>query len=149
MSVRTEVPLLREAVARLHDSWRELIVTVTEDRPAGCGLAVADDVSDTISDGLSWLDSALRTLDSGPCPENVYRAAVELEALRRRYEERMRSYLAVSDLLTGIRGHGPEWRGWAGSVISSGARCAEPMQAVCDALMRCWREITDEGGGTR
>ncbi|GLZ33495.1 hypothetical protein Lesp02_56830 [Lentzea sp. NBRC 105346] len=149
MSVRTEVPQLRDAVARLHDSWRELNVTVTEDKPTGVGLAVADDVQEAVVDGLSYLDSALRELDGGASPARVYAAAVELEALRRRYDERMRSYLAVSDLLVGIRGHGPEWRGWAGSVISGGERCAEPLQAVSDALMRCWREITDEGGGTR
>ncbi|GIH15904.1 hypothetical protein [Rugosimonospora africana] len=139
MSLATETAALDAALRRLRQAWRELAVTVTEDRPGD--LAAADGLSEQVTDGLGEIEAALAGLGEDPALADV---AGALDGLRTRYERQLRGYAATTALRRALAPHGNGWRAWWQAVDTGLDRCEQPLHDAEQILLRCWREVLEQ-----
>ncbi|HEV7757184.1 MAG TPA: hypothetical protein VGO94_15115 [Mycobacteriales bacterium] len=140
MALETELLELARALGRLRDSWREVVVTVTEDRPGD--LAAAEGLCDTLVDGLGEIEDALNGLAPLDGPALVA-ASYGLRAVRDRYYRELRAADRAAALRRSLDPHGPAWRAWHHAVRTGLDRCEPGLRTAEDALLRCWREVLE------
>jgi hypothetical protein len=141
MSLASETTALHGALRKLRQSWRELAVTVTEDRPGD--LAAADGFAEQVTDGLGEIEAALAGFAVAD-PRGLADVAAALGALRGRYAGRMRGYAPTVALRRALAPHGNGWRAWYQAVDTGLDRCEQPLREAEEALLRCWREVLEQ-----
>jgi hypothetical protein len=130
--------------AAVEDLWRavgELALTVFEDRPAGCELAVVDDLAERVSELQGDIAAARILLRDNAAVTTLPTVARHLDAAHRRYWRDTRSYRMALALRRGIRGGNRELHGWRNSVDVGLERCEEPFAATYAVLNTCWQEV--------
>lgn len=145
--VQAAVGRLAAAVDRLWDAVGELTLIVLEDQPEAEGLAVTDQLVETVSELQGAVAEARARLAVGsarglPAVTEIAPAVVALRAAALRYWRDVRGHEAVAALRAGTRQRGGEWPAWRRSVELSALRCAEPVDDVAAALDACWLEIS-------
>ena len=136
---------LAAAVEDLWSAVTELALIVMEDQPTGEGLAVADQLVETVSEVQGSVAAARAQLAAstagGAAITALPQVAVHLRAASDRYWRDLRGHPTVAHLRVGSRQRGGEWPSWRSSVEQSTARCAEPFDAVAAAVEAGWQEI--------
>jgi hypothetical protein len=155
MSVDRAVGQLSAAVEELWSAVGELVLIVLEDQPQGEGLAVGDDLVETVSELQGAVAAARAGLAAGPPGAGLAdlhtlpEVAMQLRSATARYWRDVRAHEPVAQLRAGTRTRGGEWPSWRRSVEQSAARCAEPFEAVSAALDASWHELCRlAGAGT-
>jgi hypothetical protein len=144
--VQEAVGRLSSAVDQLWDAVSELALIVLEDQPEAEGLAVTDQLVETVSEVQGAVAEARAWLAVGssrglPPVTELAPAVVALRAALVRYWRDVRGHEAVAALRAGTRQRGGEWPAWRRSAEVSALRCAEPMDDVAAALDACWQEV--------
>jgi hypothetical protein len=144
MTVERAVAQLSGAVEDLWAAVGELALIVMEDQPSGDGLAVADQLVETVSE-LQGSVAATRTLLAACTPGTAIAALPEvvahLHTASDRYWRDLRSHAPVAQLRASSRQRGGAWPFWRRSVEHSTERCAEPFDSVAAAVDAIWQEI--------
>jgi hypothetical protein len=140
MALETELVELARELGRLRQSWREVVVTVTEDRPGD--LAAAEGLCDTVVDGLGEIEDALAHLGPLDGP-SLIAASYALRAVRDRYYRELRAADRAAALRRSLEPHGQAWRAWHHAFRTGLDRCEPGLRAAEDALLRCWREVLE------
>lgn len=146
VAVQEVVGRLAAAVDGLWGAVCELALVVLEDQPEAEGLAVTDQLVETVSEVQGAVAEARLRLAvcSSPDRPAVAELAPAVAALRSasvRYWRDVRGHEAVAALRAGTRQRGGEWLAWRRSAELSALRCAEPMDDVAAALDACWQEV--------
>jgi hypothetical protein len=146
VAVQEVVGRLSAAVDQLWGAICELALVVLEDQPEAEGLAVTDQLVETVSEVQGAVAEARLRLAVCASPDllAVAELAPAVAALRSaavRYWRDVRGHEAVAALRAGTRQRGGGWPAWRRSAEVSALRCAEPMDAVAAALDACWREV--------
>jgi hypothetical protein len=141
---------IRELAVAVEELWAavtELALIVMEDQPHGDGLAVADQLVETVSELQGSVAAARAQLAESASVESAITAlpqvAVQLRAASDRYWRDLRGHPTVAHLRAGSRQRGGEWPSWRQSVEQSAARCAEPFDSVATAVEAGWQEICE------
>jgi hypothetical protein len=145
VTVDRAVDQLAVAVEDLWAAVTELALIVMEDQPTGDGLAVADQLVESVSEVQGSVAAARAQLAASTHGEAAITAmpqvTVDLRAASDRYWRDLRGHATVAHLRAGSRQRGGEWPSWRSSVEQSTARCAEPFDAVAAAVEAGWQEI--------
>jgi hypothetical protein len=148
VTVHGAVGQLSAAVDALWDAVTELTIIVNEDQPCGDGLAVADQLVESVSELQGAVAEARAHLATAgraaPAPEALATLPLvvgHLQQATTRYWRDVRDHQRVTQLRAATRRRGGEWPGWRHSVESSAARCADPLDSVADALEAGWQEL--------
>lgn len=148
MTVQGAVGRLAAAVEELWAAVCELMLTVAEDQPRGEGLAVSDQLVETVSE-LQGDVAAARTGLAGAqavVVAGLPQVAVHLHRVSSRYWRDVRGHEPVAQLRAATRQRGGEWTAWRRSVEQSAARLADPLESVADALDAGWQELCQLAG---
>jgi hypothetical protein len=143
----------------LCDRLEELRVTVVEDRPAKNDAVLVDNLEDTLTDVLGWLNEAI--VDSRKA-ERAVTAPLDLEQARQSlsrcqelfhqadqsFRTNLVSYEPLQDLAGFARERGGEWAAWFSSVKQGIGQCPQPLEDARTALAECWQEIAEKAGTT-
>jgi hypothetical protein len=146
VAVQEVVGRLSAAVDQLWGAICELALVVLEDQPEAEGLAVTDQLVETVSEVQGAVAEARARLAVGssrglPAVTELAPAVAALRAAVVRYWRDVRGHEAVAALRAGTRLRGGEWPAWRRSAELSALRCAEPMDDVAAALDACWHEV--------
>jgi hypothetical protein len=141
------VAQLSAAVEELWAAVAELALIVMEDQPCEDGLAVADQLVETVSEVQGSVAAARAHLAA--CTTGGDAATLtalpqvtgHLRAAGDRYWRDLRGHATVAHLRAGTRQLGGAWPAWRLSVEQSAERCAEPFDSVAAAVDAGWLEI--------
>jgi hypothetical protein len=143
----TAVAQLGAAIEDLWGAVTELALIVMEDQPCEDGLAVADQLVETVSEVQGSVAAARAHLTA--CSTGGEAATLtalpqvtgHLRAAGDRYWRDLRGHATVAHLRAGSRQLGGAWPAWRLSVEQSAERCAEPFDSVAAAVDAGWLEI--------
>jgi hypothetical protein len=147
VTVDSAVAQLSAAVEELWTAVTELALIVMEDQPCEDGLAVADQLVETVSELQGSVAAARAHIAACTAGGEVTtlttlpQVTVQLRAASDRYWRDLRGHPTVAHLRAGSRQRGGEWPSWRHSVEQSTARCAEPFDSVATAVEAGWQEI--------
>jgi hypothetical protein len=137
-----------QLAAAVEDLWAavtELALIVMEDQPDCDGLAVADQLVESVSELQGSVAAARALLGAYASEESAITALPQVTGHLRvasdRYWRDLRGHSPVAHLRAGARQRGGDWPSWRQSVEQSTARCAEPFDAVATAVEAGWQEI--------
>jgi hypothetical protein len=137
---------LVQAFDHLWGAVGELVLITVEDVPGPPGLAVADDLIDSVT-GLQGEVAACRELIAAIPAELSTRTLApvheQLVAAALRYWRSVRAWEPVSELRQGTRSRSAEWTAWADSVLASAARCEAPLLAADASCQAAWTELIE------
>jgi hypothetical protein len=155
VTVQDAIGRLSAAVDELWAALGELVLIVLEDQPEDDGLAVTDQLVETVSElqgAVAEARSRLATGDESPSDRSLLAelpaVATLLGAADARYWRDVRGHEAVVNMRAGTRVRGGDWPAWRRTVELSAMRCAEPLDAVRSALDDCWQQVCRLVAGT-
>lgn len=137
---------LASAVGELWAAVSELVLIALEDSPQPAGLAVADDLVDSVTGLQGDVAGCRDLLAQGPaCLTGPALASLQhqLDGAALRYWRSIRAHEPVAQLRRAARTRGGEWTAWARSVQHSAARCEDPLWAAQAACHSAWTELLD------
>ncbi|WP_448628557.1 hypothetical protein [Geodermatophilus sp. URMC 64] len=144
MTVQRAVAQLSAAVEELWTAVGELVLIVCEDQPEREGLAVADQLVESVSEIQGVVaDARTRLAAQGTTPEvtALPEIAAALHEASVRYWRDVRGHEPVAQLRAAARTRGGGWPAWRRSVEQSAARCVDPFDSVAVAVDAGWQEI--------
>ena len=152
MSLDSALRALRMQLQHLRDSAQAARLTLVEDRPGD--VALVDQRGSRVDDLLGWIEEAVQLArraegackgagdfqkvrrSLGPCHERVNRMNCSMS-------DELLSYECVAELAGIARSRGGAWAAWAKGVQDGLRQCQQLLFDVNDALLSCWRELSD------
>jgi hypothetical protein len=157
MAIEAAFQHLVEKFRAVREAFASLRLTAVEDRPLQDEVLLVERLANTVDDLIGWLDEAVAAAADGQRasrhPLDSYRAREALALANDRfirleykfYSEGV-SYEEVNELTRFGQGRGREWLGWTRSVIQALDQCRAPVRELDEALLHCWRELTERLG---
>ncbi|HLH03140.1 MAG TPA: hypothetical protein VKX25_10245 [Bryobacteraceae bacterium] len=157
MALESKIGEFISELRRLRDAFEALSLTIVEDRPAKGAAVLLDQMGDAILALMGLLDECLLHARAA---EGAVGSQVDFHAARRalgrcqnqvhqieaQFVSELASYERLKDLACLGKERRGEWRAWAGSTRDGVERCREPLQALSQALARCWEEMAEHAG---
>ena len=141
----------------LRDAVCSLQITAGEDKPLSGGVALVDNVSNTVEDLLASLeggdDAARKGRQAVAYPTDLQTARHSLilcqehfNNLSHRLGADLLSYERVAELTAFGRERKGEWLAWSNALKEALESCRQPAFDVNQALFLCWQEIAERTG---
>lgn len=152
----------RELTAHLQktqEAFKEVQLTVVEDRPPDQDVVMVDHFEYAVDDVLGWLEGALKyaadaeqavgvPLDLERARRSLGQCQEVFQKLQQRYGSDLISYGQLEALTNFGRKRRGEWQGWVESVKNGLDQCRHPIEEAGVLLARCWQELAERLGST-
>jgi hypothetical protein len=158
MALESEYHKTKTAIRVLKERLLELQTTISEDGPSVQESVLVELMTDALDEVLGWLEEADQRLGLGEPFVRVVRpdlyqtalALVEALAFVQRMTESFRGRLTNFEQLTALEQFGQErgleWQAWSSSVLLGLSACNEPIRALEESFLQCWREVVERIG---
>ena len=157
MAIEAAFQTLIGKLAAAREAFASLRLTAIEDRPLRDEVLLVERLGDAVDDLQGWLEEAVGAARDAQQavrhPLDGYRAREGLALAHERFIQLEYkfffegiSYEEIGELSRFGRRRGREWLGWTGSVIQALDQCRAPLREVDEALLGCWRELSERLG---
>jgi hypothetical protein len=149
VALDTKLHDLMQPLVSWHETLEALHFTVTEDRPVGDDVALADCYENAVTDALSSLREALahsRRAAAAPgqldrVRHSLYRIHTCVNDTTHHCAVDMACWGRLRELDQLGRRRGPQWSSWSQTVHQSLERLPELSHEIQQALAACWQEL--------
>ena len=160
MTLEASFQVLTIKFQALCDAVSSLQLTAGEDKPLTGGVALVDQVSNTVEDLVACFEesngAARRALQAVAHPADFQTARHSLVLCQQHFNDLsyrltsdLLSYELVAELATFGSERGGEWLGWSNALKEAIDSCRQPAFDVNQALFLCWQEITERAEANR
>ena len=154
MTLEASFQVLTVKFQALCDAVSSLQLTAGEDKPLTGGVALVDQVSNTVEDLVASLDEAhaaarqarqavAHPVDLQTTRHSIVRCQQNFNDLSYRLTSDLLSYELVAELATFGSERGGEWLAWSSALKEAIDSCRQPAFDVNQALFVCWQEIAE------
>ena len=154
MSLEAVTGQLSASLAKLHDAFSALQLTLNEDRPTKGESALADMLGDSALEVIGMLHEARQAaveaqsaLAREPDFDRARRALSTCQKMLPQIEQKfwgdLIAHERLADLAHFASERGGEWPAWARATKQRMEQCRQPLQETSAALANCWQEIVE------
>lgn len=159
MAIEAAFQTLIGKLGAARDAFASLRLTAVEDRPPRDAVLLVERLGNAVDDLQGWLEESAAAAGEAQQavrhPLDGYRAREGLALAHERFIQLEYkfffegiSYEEIDELSRFGRRRGREWLGWTGSVIQALDQCRAPLRDVDEALLNCWRELSERLGSS-